>query len=291
MERVWQRERKRVDDVLKKGEPEISTPFYVSATPVVLRESAHHVVHCMEDWSPGNLEVLRPHYQWLRQGLDKLWKEDGFDYFLIGMCEETLIRRYWADDETVIADVEEFFRASMAHGQIPINILQLIPASPELDKLMAEAYLGKDAPLSLVHRPWELNDSRHYGIAWNSSLLKFPSFRKALIEGLQCTTIQATLTLIPEKVELLFHASRDKEPEALNRRDGAQPIRTTTKTTEIRVCDLIAYHLTPGVGYHAWSSHDSNEAAWLVPNFHLIDPVDQRDKAIAEWIERLKAYR
>ncbi len=295
MKCAWQRECKQVDEALDKGAQEVIPTYFCGGTDAVLRSQAQNLVHYMEDWSPGNVDILHSHYRWLREGLAKEWKkENSRDYYLVKMCEDTLIRRFIAGDETAITDYIELFHASMPHGSLPMQFPQLAPASPELDKLVAEAFLGENAPLNFTHKPWEKYESRENYIAWNTPLLRFPSYRKALIEALQCTTVQATLLLTPEKAEILFHANRAEEPELLYDEEGLLPNRTTNSEVEVRVCDLIAYHFMPGiihlgVGFQPWNLNAS-ETSWLAPDFHLDDPLEQRDKAIAEWIERLEAY-
>lgn len=288
---VWQRDRRITDKELLKGEINNAMAIFPGGFTTSRRESTHHLVHCMEVWSPGNVEVLRSHYQWLLQGITKpLAKENRLNYFLVRMCDETLARRYCVDDEDALADIYDYISITASHSELPLLAINEVPASPELDKLIAEAFLGKEAPMNLVQRPWEAIDSRNDSIAWDSPLLKLPSFRKALIEALESTAVQATLKLTPEKRELLFHAKPNDLPEMLYRDVALSAARKITQNVEVRACDLIAYYMTPGVGYHYWNSDVLEDLAWLAPKFYLDDPVELRNKAIADWITRLKSY-
>ena len=107
------------------------------------------------------MDILRSHYRWLFEGLKNArTRDNGSNNHLLEMCEQTLIRRYWTDDDTVIQDYEELLRTSIPHGTLPVEFLLVASPSDHMNDIIADAFLGEDAPLSFLHKAWEKYDPR-----------------------------------------------------------------------------------------------------------------------------------
>lgn len=283
LKNAWRRARSETEDKLAKGTPEEGfSEGFPGSRPQVPRQFPNFFVRLMEEWQPGNVEVLREHYRWLADAVGKLRGDEGGSGMacILPLCEETLIRRMWSEDETAMRDYEALFRISLKDGQIPIDVMTALPGEAGMDELAKLAFLGPDAPLSLVNRPWEWIDSRERLIGNYSEptapLLILPAFRLALVEALGNTTKQATLSIGKDSAVLTYeHGSGARKfpftPNATLRRDREG------STIEVRLCDLIAWHLT--------SKRDP--AIWTAPSFDLDDPLPDRDRSIQQWIKTL----
>ena len=272
------RARNNAEEQLAKGAPEGligSCGGGVSSFP---RGIPNQFVRLMEEWQPGNVEVLKSHYDWLAAALAKVRMGDGTGAFMLSSaCEETLIRRLWAKDKSAMQDYENLFRSSLDFNAVPIQVMTEFPEHPSMDSLAREAFLGDKAPLSLT-KPWtRYQFTRQYqigGLGERSALLVLPSFRQALIEALKTQTKQGTLAVTQEGGVLKFDAGIAGEDEAIRMDAALRCSEAVGTTVEVRLCDLIAYFLTPKRGPEVWAS----------PAYHLDDSLPARDRAIAVWI-------
>lgn len=282
-EHAWQRERVRVEAQLAAGKPESTFPVTCGHWPTPLRWSAHLLVRCMEEWQPGNVEVLKAHYGWLMEGMKTAREKHSLGEFeLSSMCEETLIRRFWAEDDTAMADYGEFFRTALKSGDLPADVMQALPRIDGMDDLANEAFVGPEAPLSFTTHPWTCYDSRRRLIATDSALLVLPSFRKAILEGLRCRTVQGSLSMKEREGTMTYLADGNLGRSESFFKDAAVGCERPEGTLiEVRVCDLIAYHITCKHGPGVWTS----------PSYRIDDPLEDRDRAIARWIAVLEKRR
>ena len=158
------------------------------------------------------------------------------------------------------------------------------------------AFIGDKAPLGLANKPWTLYDFREQLIEVISSdsqpspLLELPSFRRALIDALKSPAKRATLTITKDGASMTYLAGKndDSPPLAINVAVASLGANhallckdAVGTTTDVRLCDLIAYLLTPKRG----------PGIWVSPSFHLDDPLPKRDQAITEWIKVLSQAR
>ena len=297
LKRAWRRARLRADADIANGEPEARSPVMCGETPRVRRGAANHFVRLMEEWQPGNVDVLKEHYDWLSSALFNVKKDDQPATFMISaLCEETLIRRFWSNDKTAMADYEKLFRFRLASGEAPIQVMTTVPDEEGMDQLAQLAFIGDKAPLGLANKPWTLYDFREQLIEVISSdsqpspLLELPSFRRALIDALKSPAKRATLTITKDGASMTYLAGKndDSPPLAINVAVASLGANhallckdAVGTTTDVRLCDLIAYLLTPKRG----------PGIWVSPSFHLDDPLPKRDQAITEWIKVLSQAR
>ena len=275
--KFWRRVRTDVEQTLKSGTPE-GTPLVPSGGyGEVPRERANSAFRLVEEWEPGNKAMIREHFRWLADACEPLKRTNGDGLFVLSrFCEEALMRRFWCYDEQAMNDYRAFFRSSLSCSVVPIEVMSVMAEQPGMDALAQDAFLGDLAPLRLTGQPWRANDPRRNLVTRNSRLLILPAFRRALVEALGNTSKQATLIIGKGSATLTYeHATRDYPesltPDATLRRDREG------STIEVRLCDLIAWHLTPKHG----------PAVWTAPSFHLDDPLPDRDRSIQQWIKTL----
>ena len=281
LKQAYFRARKQADDQLANGLPEVTMSSIVCAQNEVRRVGTNSFMRLVEEWKPGNVDLLKSHYNWLEAGVVKLRKAEGYgDVWISGFCEEALIRRFWAKDESAMRDYEKFFRASLEFNEVPLDVMKELTNEPGMDQLAREAFLGDKAPLRFT-KPWTSSEYNRKNLIETyrerSPLLELPAFRQALVEALRGTTKQATLTLTKDGGTLKYDAGKPGEIDSVSK--GAALLCTAAVGTEIevRLCDLIVYYLTPKYGLDVWVS----------PVFHLDDPLPARDRAISEWIHML----
>ena len=289
LKRSWRRAQVQAEEEIAKGTPEVRSPGFPGGEFWVCRDEANRWVLLMEEWQHDNLDVLKAHYDWLAAALAKLRRDDSpgaYDISISRLCEETLILRFLAGDDNAMQDYEKLFQSSLEVGEAPIEVMKAQPEVTGMDRLARQAFLGGKAPLSLVNKPWTLYDSREYLVDYlfstePSPLLVLPSYRRALIEALQTQTQQGTLVVTQEGATLTYlagdHVGGPGSESQLSKDaalPGNQPIGTTH---DVRLCDLIAYFLTPKRG----------SGVWVSPAYHLDAPLAERDRAIADWIQVL----
>lgn len=272
------RARNHAEEQLAKGAPEGSFGSCGGGVSSFPRGIPNQFVKLMEEWQPGNVEVLKSHYDWLAAALAKVRMGDGTGAFMLSSaCEETLIRRLWAKDKSAMQDYGKLFRTSLDFNAVPIQVMTAFPEHPGMDSLAREAFLGDKAPLSLT-KPWtRYAFTRQYqigGLGERSALLVLPSFRQALVEALKTQTKQGTLYVTQKGGVLRFDAGIAGEDEAIRKDAALRCSEAVGTTVEVRLCDLIAYYLTPKHGPEVWVS----------PAYHLDDSLPARDRAIAVWI-------
>jgi hypothetical protein len=273
--------RKQVDEQLAKGVPEVTHSFFVHGIDAVPRRTPNLFLRLVEEWKPGNVDLLKSHYDWLQEGLLKLRRDKGSgDFAISNLCEEALIRRFWAEDSSAMGDCEKFFRSSFKSNNVPLDVMKELPEEPGMDQLAREVFLGGEAPLSFT-KPWTSRDSTRRSLietyGERSPLLVLPAFRQALIEALRTTTKQATLTLTNDGGILRYDAGKPDETDSVSKDAALRCAQAVGITIDVRLCDLIAYFLTP----RRW------QEVWVSPAFHLDDPLPERDRVIAEWLRIL----
>jgi len=283
LKQAYQRARLSAEKEIANDAVEASFPSCGGGTYSFPRGVANQFIRLMEEWQPGNVDVLKSHYDWLAAAVSKLRTVDGSGAFMISrLCEEILIRRLWSKDETAMKDYEKLFRSSLEFNEAPIEVMTEFPEHPGMDQLAKEAFLGDKAPLRLA-KPWKRYDfSRQFqigGLGERSPLLVLPSFRQALVEALKIHTKQGKLSVGKDGGILSYDADKPDETETLSK-DAALLCDAAAGTTiEVRLCDLVAYSLTPKRGSEVWVS----------PAYHLDDPLPLRDLAIKDWIKILSA--
>ena len=272
------RARNNAEEQLARGAPEGSIGSCGGGVSSFPRGIPNQFVRLMEEWQPGNVEVLKSHYDWLAAALAKVRMGDASGASMLSSaCEETLIRRLWAKDKSAMQDYEKLFRSSLDFNAVPIQVMTEFPEHPGMDSLAREAFLGDKAPLSLT-KPWtryQFNRQHQIGgLGERSALLVLSSFRQALIEALKTQTKQGTLAVTQEGGVLKFDAGIAGEDEAIRKDAALRCSEAVGTAVEVRLCDLIAYFLTPKRGSEVWAS----------PAYHLDDSLPARDRAIAVWI-------
>jgi len=283
MEKAWQRECTRVEEKLAEGEPESFHPFFVGGSFQVLRRRAHLFMRCLEEWQPGNIEILKSHYNRLEKAV--LRGDEGHSihrYLLSELCEEVLIRRLWVEDKTAIVDYSDLFRSSFDRGHVPMKVMKELPRTPGMDLLVNEAFLGEKAPLSFRRKSWSRSDPRAAILRNCFSLFSLPSFREAVVEGLRNRNQQGVMTIGKVGTMMAF-LTDEAEDEEVRLYEGAamRGEREIGWKAEVRMCDLVALYLSPDYG----------DEVWITPDFHLDDPVAVRDGMIGDWIKLFEAKR
>lgn len=280
LKRSWKKSRTETDKAIAGGAAPTRMPVTCGDTFSTAFDQSHELVLLMEEWQHGNKEVLKEHYDWLSAALTGLRKIPTQSDFLIShLCEETLILRFWAEDKGAMQDYEKFFRSSFDTNSLPIDVMKVVPEEPGMDQLAQVAFLGDNAPLSLVNQPWKRDDYPRKDIIRSdfrdgspSPFVVLPSFRRALIEALQTKTRQGTLVVTKFGSWVKYDA--DKEESDPN----AQKEVVLPGTGQVvRLCDVIADLITPEKG----------PLVWMSPSFRLEDPLPERDRAIADWIKVL----
>ncbi|MES2474337.1 MAG: hypothetical protein V4640_01060 [Verrucomicrobiota bacterium] len=278
LNRAYFRARAEVDEQLAKGTPEITQSTFPHGMDAVPRRTANQFLRLVEEWNPGNVDLLKSHYQWLEAGLRKVRKADGRGGFWISrLCEEILMRRFWAKDGSAMRDYESLFRTSFPFDDIPMAVMNELADEPGMDALAREAFLGDEAPLRLT-QPWSRSDFPRKNLieiyGERSPLLVLPAFRQALIEALRTTTKQGTLTLTDDGGMLRYDADKPTETDSVGVDAALGHTAAVGTTIDVRLCDLIAYFLTP----KRW------QEVWVSPAFHLDGSLAERDRAIADWL-------
>ena len=131
--------------------------------------------------------------------------------------------------------------------------------------------------LNFVHKPWSWADSRDNLIQWNTPLMTLSPFRKALVEALRSRKPVGKMTITDEGGSLAFHGDDGENAERFWKNAALAGQLPLGSKLEVRICDLVAYHLTPKHGAEVWA----------MPAFRLDDPLERRDGAIADWIQLL----
>jgi hypothetical protein len=281
LKRSYFRARKQVDEQLANGVPEVTHSFFVHGIDAVPRRTPNLFLRLVEEWKPGNVDLLKSHYDWLQDGLLKVRETDSDGGIWISrFCEETLIRRFWAEDPSAMRDYEKFFKSSFESNSLPLDVMKELPEEPGMDQLAREAFIGDEAPLSFT-KPWTWRDFTRKSLietyGERSPLLVLPAFRQALIEALGTTTKQATLTLTSDGGILRYDAGKLDETDSVSKDAALRGSEPAGTTIDVRLCDLMAYFLTP----RRW------QEVWVSPAFHLDDPLPERDRVIAEWLRIL----
>jgi hypothetical protein len=134
---------------------------------------------------PSVLELMERAWKREQKRVEERRNDLGGDYLLSKLCEETLIRRFWAEDERALADYQGFFRASLPSGNVPLQVLTTVERGPWMDELVRKVFLGEEAPLSFTHKRWTQYDTRDQLVGSDSPFLVFPPFREALVAALR----------------------------------------------------------------------------------------------------------
>lgn len=274
MKRAWRRSMMRTDKAIAEGAAQTRMPMTCGGEFWSIYAETHAFVLLMEEWQHGNQEMLKEDYDWLATALGKMRKDgSNGDFMVRNHCEEILILRLWAGDESAMGDYETLFHESKSPRDVPVEVMRVVPEAPGMDRLAGEAFLGDQAPLGLVNKPWVRWDQRmdliKYDSTWDgpSPLLVLPSVRRALIESLQSQARQGTLVVTENDCSVKFDADKDEPPSS-----GKPTLPGTGEV--LRLCDVVADLITPKRG----------AAVWVSPRFRLQDPLADRDRAIAEWI-------
>ena len=171
-------------------------------------------------------------------------------------------------------DYEKLFRLSMKNDDLLVEVMAAFPGTEGMDGLAKAAFVGGGAPFSLSKRRWELYDFRESLINSDSPLLVLPSIRQGLVEALQSQEIQCRLEITESGATLTYS---EEDTANIYKSAALRAERAVGSRIELRLCDLIAYYLTPRSGARVWTT----------PAFHIDDPLADRDRAIARWIELL----
>lgn len=272
LEKAWHRAREEADLVVAKGAAEMNFSSFPCAAPTSLRDQAQLFLRLMEVWKPGNVELLREHYEWLSSALVQRRGKAGNgdsrpEGHLMEFSEEVLIRRFWSKDPTVMADFAKLLRSSEVADDIPHQFMAECAEGEEMENFIHDTFLGEKALVNLGKSPWSWGHER---ILDNRDLMISPAYREAVVAALKNTERYGAFQWNGDIVELAFTdttysihlGSRKDFPEE------GPPI------VDLRFCDLVARALTPTYG----------KERVFTPSFNLYAPVAERDRVIALWI-------
>ena len=227
---------------------------------------------------PSVLELMERAWKREQKRVEERRNDLGGDYLLSKLCEETLIRRFWAEDERALADYQGFFRTSLPSGNVPLQVLTTVERGPWMEELVRKVFLGEEAPLSFTHKRWTQYDTRDQLVGSDSPFLVFPPFREALVAALRSERNEGILKLTKDGARLSYLGGEPGEEHKLSPNIAFRGDGEFGSKLEVRLCDLIAYFLSPKDGTRVW----------VTPDFRLDDPLTARNKAIEDWIRALE---
>jgi hypothetical protein len=268
--KAYLRERSLIDAKITNGEKTYHFPVTSGDMGYSIYNSAQLFIRYLEEWEPGNIDLLRSHYQWLIKSREK---DPNREFFPNEYCLETIIYRISSEDETAMQDYQQHILTTARLTMMDCQFLDHYSEYADMDKIVELIFLRPQSTSCFLH-PQGLINFQSYPIEdYRFKFLKFPSYRKALIQALKTKEIRAKLHETKEASYYTFIPEPENPPYVS---DGAKAVQII-KTTNIRLCDFIIQEMLKS----------DNEHKWLAPAFDLNAPVEKRDEAVQQWIKLL----